>query len=86
MIFDEAGNLVWFSPLPRGIAAENLQVEQLGGEPVLTYWRGRIPAQGFGEGLGAHFRDSFSISKWTGQASQNMLLFSTIGLGRLDTI
>jgi len=50
MIFDEAGNLVWFSPLPRGIAAENLQVEQLGGEPVLTYWRGRIPAQGFGEG------------------------------------
>ncbi|HET9470410.1 MAG TPA: arylsulfotransferase family protein, partial [Usitatibacter sp.] len=50
LIFDEAGNVVWFAPLPRGISAENLQVEQLDGQPVLTYWRGRIPPQGFGQG------------------------------------
>jgi hypothetical protein len=59
MIFDEAGNLVWFSPLARGIAAENLQVQQLDGEPVLTYWRGRIPAQGFGEGEEVILDDSY---------------------------
>jgi hypothetical protein len=50
LIFDEAGNVVWFSPLPSGIDAANLQVQDLDGAPVLTYWRGRIPPQGFGEG------------------------------------
>jgi hypothetical protein len=50
MIFDEAGNLVWFEPLPPALAASNLQVQQLDGQPVLTWWQGRIPPQGFGEG------------------------------------
>ncbi len=50
MIFDEAGNLVWFKPLPGGVAATNLQVQQLDGRPVLTWWQGYIPRQGFGEG------------------------------------
>jgi hypothetical protein len=50
MIFDEAGNLVWFDPLPTGSEATNLQVQQLNGQPVLTWWQGRIPPQGFGEG------------------------------------
>ena len=50
MIFDEAGNLVWFDPLPGGVAATNLQVQQLAGKPVLTWWQGYIPKQGFGEG------------------------------------
>jgi hypothetical protein len=50
MIFDEAGKLVWFHPLAAGLAATNLQVQQLGGEPVLTWWQGRIPPQGFGQG------------------------------------
>jgi Arylsulfotransferase (ASST) len=51
MIFDEAGNLVWFHPLPANAsAATNLQVQQLGGQPVLTWWQGYIPPQGFGQG------------------------------------
>ena len=51
MIFDESGNLVWFDPLPKNIvAATNLQVQQLDGKPVLTWWQGYIPKQGFGEG------------------------------------
>ena len=32
MIFDEAGNLVWFDPLPAGTEATNLQVQQLDGQ------------------------------------------------------
>jgi hypothetical protein len=50
MIFEEDGNLVWFHPLPKGTEATNLQVQQLGGQPVLTWWQGRIPPQGFGQG------------------------------------
>ena len=51
MIFDEAGKLVWFHPLPANAsAATNLQVQQLGGQPVLTWWQGYIPPQGFGQG------------------------------------
>jgi hypothetical protein len=49
MIFDESGNLVWFNPLRSGASA-NLQVQQLGGKPVLTWWQGRITTQGFGQG------------------------------------
>jgi hypothetical protein len=50
MILDEAGNIVWFHPLPSGTVATNLQVQQLGGNPVLSWWQGYIPPQGFGEG------------------------------------
>jgi hypothetical protein len=50
MIFDETGNVVWFNPVPSGDAATNLQVQQLDGKPVLTWWQGYIPPQGFGEG------------------------------------
>jgi len=50
MIFDEAGNVVWFNPVPSGVAASNFQVQQLDGKPVLTWWQGYIPPQGFGEG------------------------------------
>ncbi|HEY5044241.1 MAG TPA: arylsulfotransferase family protein [Solirubrobacteraceae bacterium] len=50
MILDEAGNVVWFDPLPAGTVATNLQVQQLAGKPVLTWWQGYIPPQGFGVG------------------------------------
>jgi hypothetical protein len=51
MIFDNSGQVVWFDPLPYGNEATNLQVQQLGGRPVLTWWQGYIPPQGFGEGV-----------------------------------
>jgi len=50
MVFEDDGNLVWFHPLPAGLAATDLQVQQLGGQPVLSWWQGRIPPQGFGQG------------------------------------
>jgi hypothetical protein len=50
MIFEASGNLVWFHQLPSGTEATDLQVQQLGGQPVLTWWQGRIPPQGFGQG------------------------------------
>lgn len=50
MIFDSSGNLVWFYPLPSGTESTNLQVQQYEGKPVLTWWQGYIPPQGFGQG------------------------------------
>ncbi|HEX5853643.1 MAG TPA: arylsulfotransferase family protein [Solirubrobacteraceae bacterium] len=50
MIVDQAGNLVWFHPLPAGKDATNFQVQQLDGKPVLTWWQGRILQVGFGQG------------------------------------
>ncbi len=50
MIFNDSGQLVWFDPLPRGIEATNLQEQQYLGQPVLTWWEGYIPPQGFGQG------------------------------------
>jgi hypothetical protein len=50
MIFDSSGNLVWFDALPPGTEATNLQVQRYEGKPVLTWWQGYIPAQGFGQG------------------------------------
>ncbi len=49
-IFTESGELVWFDPLGAETAASNLQVQQYDGKPVLTWWQGYIPPQGFGEG------------------------------------
>ncbi len=50
MIVDGTGQLVWFDPLPSGVYATNLQVQTYEGQPVLTWWQGHIPKQGFGEG------------------------------------
>ena len=49
-IFNQTGELVWFDPLAGETEATNLQVQQLDGKPVLTWWQGYIPPQGFGEG------------------------------------
>lgn len=50
MIVDSSGNLVWFDPLPVGTESANLRVQRYEGKPVLTWWQGYIPPQGFGQG------------------------------------
>jgi len=50
MIFAANGQLVWMEPLPENVEAANLQVQSYEGRPVLTWWRGAIPQNGFGIG------------------------------------
>lgn len=50
MIAEQNGDLVWFDPLPAGETATSLRVQQLGGQPVLTWWQGRVLEVGFGQG------------------------------------
>ena len=50
MIFDRAGGVVWFKPMPRGETAMDLQVESYEGKPVLVWWQGHLPNLGIGFG------------------------------------
>jgi hypothetical protein len=58
MIFDSRGNLVWFDQLQGGLEATDVRVQTYEGKPVLTWWQGRIPPQGFG--MGEEFIDNSS--------------------------
>lgn len=54
MILDGGGELVWFHPLSGRDWATNVRVQRYRGEPVLTWWEGRVEVDtgfGFGEGV-----------------------------------
>jgi Arylsulfotransferase (ASST) len=40
MLLDTAGRLIWFQPVPGGQLATDFRVQQLGNQPVLTWWQG----------------------------------------------
>jgi hypothetical protein len=50
MIFDNAGNLVWFHPESNGFDAADLRTQVLYGRNDLTWWEGRTVSFGFGLG------------------------------------
>jgi hypothetical protein len=50
MVFDSAGNLVWFRSLPSGQDATELHVQRYAGKMDLTWWQGRTLQLGYGEG------------------------------------
>ncbi len=49
MILEPNGALVWFKPVPTGVAAADLRVQQYEAKPVLTWWEGQI-IDGHGRG------------------------------------
>jgi Arylsulfotransferase (ASST) len=51
MILDAAGELVWFQPLPGDEQAFDFRAQTYRGEPVLTWWQGRMQIYR-GEGVG----------------------------------
>ncbi len=59
MIVGQNGDLVWFHPLAPGEAATNFSVQRYGGQPVLTWWQGRIIQVGFGEGEDVLYDSSY---------------------------
>src|SRR4029078_5178129 len=48
MIFDDAGELVWFHPVANR-AVTDFKVAEYHGKPVLTWWEGRVVG-GLGDG------------------------------------
>jgi Arylsulfotransferase (ASST) len=59
MIAEQNGSLVWFHPLPAGESATNFQVQTYAGQPVLTWWQGRILRVGFGQGEDVIYNNSY---------------------------
>lgn len=50
MIFDSAGNLLWFDPLPSGEDAADLRTQVFQEKNALTWWQGRTIQLGYGLG------------------------------------
>jgi hypothetical protein len=50
LIYTPQGRLVWFGALPTGVSALGVSVQSYEGQNDLTWWQGRVLAQGFGEG------------------------------------
>ncbi len=50
LIYTPQGRLVWFDHLTGGETAENLSEQSFQGRRVLTWWKGRVLALGFGQG------------------------------------
>jgi len=50
MIFDNAGRLVWFRPVPSGQDAADLKVQSYRGHKDLTWWQGKTIILGYGLG------------------------------------
>jgi hypothetical protein len=59
MIVDGSGNLVWFHPLAPGQDATDFRAQRYDGQPVLTWWQGRILELGFGQGEDEIYDDSY---------------------------
>jgi hypothetical protein len=59
LITDQAGNLIWFHPLPSGESSTSLKLQQYEGKPVLTWWQGRILEVGFGQGEDVIYNTSY---------------------------
>jgi hypothetical protein len=51
MILDSSGRMIWFQPLPANELATDFRVQQLNGQPVLTWWQG-FTNNGSGRGEG----------------------------------
>ncbi|MBV9805627.1 MAG: arylsulfotransferase family protein [Solirubrobacterales bacterium] len=58
MLLDPAGNLIWFQPVPPNQLATDFRVQQLGGQPVLTWWQG-YTNNGSGRGDGVIYNTAY---------------------------
>ena len=60
---------MWFHPLAAGEAATNFHVQQYQGQPVLTWWQGRILQVGFGQGEDEIYNSSYQHVATCGPAT-----------------
>lgn len=59
MIVDAAGQLVWYKPLTGGVSPSDFRVQSYRGEPVLTWWQGKVTPTGQGIGEDVIYDDSY---------------------------
>ena len=70
MIFDQAGQPVWFNPRT-GTPTANLRVQRYRNQPILTWWEGSV-ANGYGQGnyigVDQEYHEVFQLSLGNGLA------------------
>jgi hypothetical protein len=59
MIMDNQGQVVWFHPLTRTKGVTDFRAQRYKGNPVLTWWRGRLSNVGVGNGWYVIYDDSY---------------------------
>src|SRR5436190_12278296 len=52
LMVDNGGETVWFRPIPREMWLTNFRRAEYRGQPVLTWWEGRMTREGYGHGEG----------------------------------
>ena len=50
LIYTPKGQLVWFDQTSGGLVADDLNVQAYDGQRDLTFWEGKVPSLGFGQG------------------------------------
>jgi hypothetical protein len=59
LIVDAVGEPVWFSPVASGKWVSNFRAQRYNGQPVLTWWEGKVLAPGYGQGVGVVMDSSY---------------------------
>ena len=89
MIFDSAGNLVWFHHETGGFDAADLRAQVLHGRNFLTWWQGRTVSLGFGLGYdviaGANYRTAAIVRAGNGLlADEHEFTVTPQGIAYID--
>jgi len=61
MIVDNRGRVVWYRQLEAPVQATDFRVQRYRGEPVLTWWVGKISAVGVGRGSYEIYDDTYHL-------------------------
>ena len=59
LLLDERGEPVWFQPISRELWLSNFRATRYRGQPVLTWWEGKMTLQGYGRGEGVILDSSY---------------------------
>jgi hypothetical protein len=69
-ILDNAGNVVWFHPMPAGVDAADFQTQTYRGRTDLTWWQGHTVILGYGTGtdmiVDSHYRTVATVRAGNG--------------------
>jgi Arylsulfotransferase (ASST) len=59
LLVDNAGEPVWFQPISRDTWLTNFRLSHYRGEPVLSWWEGKMTREGYGQGEGVIVDSSY---------------------------
>lgn len=74
-LLSPTGHLIWFQPIPKNTLATDFRVQQLYGQPVLTWWEGTTDnGSGRGEGVifNSHYQEIGLVKAANGLAGADL--------------